>query len=86
MRYQVQGQLFFATMSGFVDSFDAKNDPDGVVLDFSRTHVWDQSAVIGISKVFAKYEQLGKRVYIEGLNEESKMLVDKVRLSTAAEH
>lgn len=46
----------------------------------------DHSAVTAISKVIAKYEQLGKRVTLTGLNEESNKLVNRVGLSSTSGH
>lgn len=85
-RYAIQGPLFFGTVSRFVDLFDAKNDPDRIIVDFSQTHVWDHSAVTGIAKVVLKYQQLGKQIHIEGMNEESKRLVDRIGLAAPSGH
>jgi SulP family sulfate permease len=85
-RYVLQGQLFFGTMSQFIDLFDVKKDPDRIIVNFSQSHVWDHSAVTGIAKVVLKYQQLGKHVHIEGLNEESKVLVEKIGLAAPSGH
>ncbi|CAM3624035.1 SulP family inorganic anion transporter [Marinicrinis lubricantis] len=76
--YEVKGQMFFGTMSHFVNGFEVDKDPERIRIDFSHSHLWDQSAVVGVAKVKAKYEQAGKHVEVLGLNEESQMLVDKV--------
>ncbi|MDD9267573.1 SulP family inorganic anion transporter [Paenibacillus sp. GCM10023248] len=77
--YRISGQLFFGTMTYFIDLFDYRNDPDKIIIDFSGSHVWDHSAVTAIAKVIAKYEQLNKSVTCVGLNEESKLLVEQAR-------
>ncbi|MGG1224291.1 SulP family inorganic anion transporter [Brevibacillus formosus] len=84
--YTVSGQLFFGTMTHFVDQFSFQDDPQQIIIDFSRSHVWDLSAVTAISKVVDKYRQLDKFVLITGLNEESKRLIDRVGISTPAGH
>jgi SulP family sulfate permease len=84
--YTVYGQMFFGTMSHFVDAFDYNDDPNEIVIDFTPSHVWDHSAVTAIAKVSAKYQQLDKKVHITGLNKESKLLVDKIGLSTPSGH
>ncbi|MCS1352627.1 SulP family inorganic anion transporter [Mechercharimyces sp. CAU 1602] len=81
--YHVSGQLFFGTMSHFVDLFDYQADPEHVVIDFTTAHVWDQSAVEAIAKAQAKYEGRGKKVTIRGLNDESEALVRRIGLSTS---
>ncbi|MGG3883169.1 SulP family inorganic anion transporter [Brevibacillus panacihumi] len=84
--YTISGQLFFGTMTHFVNEFEYQTDPEEIVIDFSRSHVWDHSAVTGIAKVVHKYEQLGKQVRVEGLNEESKWLVDRIGISAPSGH
>lgn len=85
-RYRISGQLFFGTMSHFADLFDYKRDPDQVVIDFSSSHVWDQSAVTAVAKAVQKYSQYNKHVTITGLNKESRKLVEQVGLSATAGH
>ncbi|WP_054024849.1 SulP family inorganic anion transporter [Bacillus sp. FJAT-28004] len=84
--YQVTGQLFFGTTSRFVTLFNYKDDPSHVTIDFSGSHVWDQSAVTAISKVKSKYEQLDKQVSFTGLNEESKLIIRHLGLSSSGGH
>jgi SulP family sulfate permease len=84
--YTVSGQLFFGSMSHFVEQFTYQEDTNQIVIDFSRSHVWDHSAVIAISKVMHKYQQLNKEVSIIGLNEESQSLINKVGLSVPTGH
>lgn len=84
--YKVRGQMFFGTMSHFADLFQPAHDPDRIIIDFSASHVWDQSAVTAISKVVNKYQQLGKTVELIGLNDESRSMVDKVGLSVSSGH
>ncbi|MGG1519507.1 SulP family inorganic anion transporter [Paenibacillus oryzisoli] len=78
--YRITGQLFFGTMSHFVDLFAFKDDPDRVIIDFSGSHVWDHSAVTAITKVVQKYQALGIGVKLVGLNEESTKLVQQAGL------
>lgn len=80
--YHISGQLFFGTMTYFVDLFDFKNDPEIIVIDFSSSHVWDHSAVTAVEKVTQKYQQIGKKVTITGLNDESQRLVEQAGLAS----
>ncbi len=84
--YTVSGQLFFGTMSHFVEEFDVNNDPDTIIIDFKHSHIWDHSAVTGIVKVIEKYKLQNKQVKIIGLNDESKNIIKKVGLGTASGH
>src|SRR5690606_39351392 len=71
--------LFFGTMSHFVELFSIGSDPEQIKIDFSHSHVWDQSAVRGIAQVVAKYRQLGKHAEVIGLNEESRLMRSEER-------
>lgn len=84
--YLIRGQMFFGTMSHFTELFQPEQDPEHVVIDFSASHIWDHSAVTAIAKVNAKYEALGKKVTLVGLNDESRKLVDRVGLAAAGGH
>jgi SulP family sulfate permease len=75
--YTVKGQLFFGTMSAFIDLFDYKNDPEKIEIDFKNSHIWDQSAVEAIARIIDKYQREGSSVYVTGLNIESQMTLDK---------
>jgi len=75
--YTIKGQMFFGTMSHFIDLFDIQRDPDEVVIDFTHTHVWDHASVTGIQKVIERYEKLEKSVRLFGLNDESAELIRK---------
>jgi SulP family sulfate permease len=81
--YHISGQLFFGTMSHFTDVFDYQGDPKEIAIDFTHSHVWDQSAVTAIAKVQSKYNQLEKEVMIQGLNEESKALMNRIGYSSS---
>ena len=77
MVYTMKGQLFFGTMSAFMDLFDYAGDPARVRIDFSHSHIWDQSGVEAITRVVHRYQQHGKSVYVTGLNEESQATLDR---------
>ncbi|WP_449621780.1 SulP family inorganic anion transporter [Robertmurraya sp. Marseille-Q9965] len=76
--FNVEGQLFFASVDSFVDAFDYTVENQNIVIDFSTAHVWDDSAVGAIDKVVMKYRENHNRVTIKNLNAASKKLVDKL--------
>jgi sulfate permease, SulP family len=76
--YLVEGQLFFVSVTDFIDSFDFKDAVKEVEIDFTRAHLWDDSAIGAIDKVEMKYEQNGITVHLTGLNKESSLLVKKI--------
>ncbi|QDP41025.1 SulP family inorganic anion transporter [Radiobacillus deserti] len=75
--YKVKGQLFFASVTDFVSSFDFKEDIDEMELDLTGTHLWDDSAVGAIDKVVLKYKENQTEVTVVGLNKESSSLVER---------
>ncbi|PLR95295.1 SulP family inorganic anion transporter [Bacillus sp. T33-2] len=76
--YHVSGQLFFASVTDFVNSFDYKEEVKEVDLDLSNAHLWDDSAVGAIDKIVIKYAQNGVIVSLKGLNTESNKLIEKL--------
>ncbi|RXJ01770.1 SulP family inorganic anion transporter [Anaerobacillus alkaliphilus] len=76
--YFVEGQLFFVSVTDFIAAFDFKDAVKEVEIDFSRAHLWDDSAIGAIDKVEMKYEQSGITVHFTGLNKESSLLVQKI--------
>ncbi|WP_102027573.1 SulP family inorganic anion transporter [Salirhabdus sp. Marseille-P4669] len=84
--YHISGQLFFASSASFMDSFDYTNTTDHIVLDFTHSHVWDQSGVNAIAKVKQKYEKQNIAVSLIGLNKESHRVIEKIGLSNISGH
>ncbi|WP_242967861.1 SulP family inorganic anion transporter [Tepidibacter mesophilus] len=76
--FDIKGELFFASVQGFVESFDFTVKNENIIIDFSNTHVWDDSAVGAIDKVVLKYYENNNKVTISGLNSSSTKLVDKL--------
>src|SRR5690606_31280125 len=68
VRYAVDGELFFASSNDLTTQFEYAHDPDRVIIDMSRSHIWDASTVAAMDAVVTKYEDRGKRVIIEGMN------------------
>lgn len=75
--YEVVGQVFFASAERFVDAFDFDEVVPRVVIDVSRAHFWDITAVSALDKVVFKFRREGAEVEVRGLNEASATLVDK---------
>ncbi|MFJ6698785.1 SulP family inorganic anion transporter [Streptomyces sp. NPDC091272] len=76
--YTVVGELFFASSNDLVFRFRYKDDPDDVVVDLSRAHVWDASSVAALDAIETKYARYGKSVTITGLNEPSARMHEKL--------
>ncbi|WIM41083.1 SulP family inorganic anion transporter [Paenibacillus sp. PK4536] len=76
--YRVEGQLFFASVESFVDSFDYTISDFKITLDFSDAHVWDDSGVGAVDKVVIRLRSLGNHVVVKGLNTSSEKIINKV--------
>ena len=68
-RYTVDGELFFASSNDLTTQFEYTHDPDRVVVDLTRSHVWDASTVAALDAIHTKYEHLGKAVTFTGMND-----------------
>lgn len=67
-RYTVTGELFFASSNDLTTQFAYAEDPERVVIDLSRSHVWDASSVAALDAITTKYERRGTTVEIVGMN------------------
>ncbi|MCH6229961.1 SulP family inorganic anion transporter [Microbacterium sp. CFH 31415] len=68
-RYRVDGELFFASSNDLTTQFEYASDPSDVVIDMTRSHVWDASTVAALDAIVTKYEQRGTTVELVGMNE-----------------
>jgi SulP family sulfate permease len=75
--YQLQGPLFFGSVSSFKDLFDFKGDPEHVVIDFENGRVWDHSGIEALQNVTERYGAQGKKLHLLNLSEECKGLLEK---------
>ncbi len=76
--YTVEGELFFASSNDLTTLFEYNEDPNNVVIDMSKSHIWDASTVAALDSITTKYENLGKTVYIKGLNVASEKLHNRL--------
>ncbi|MCC2031137.1 SulP family inorganic anion transporter [Microbacterium allomyrinae] len=68
-RYRVDGELFFASSNDLTTQFEYAADPARVVIDMSRSHVWDASTVAALDAIVTKYARHGIEVELEGMND-----------------
>ena len=76
--YYVQGQLFFASVTDFLENIEFKDSVEEVEIDLSESHLWDDSAIGALDNVEAKFEQNGIEVNFIGLNGESSRLLNRL--------
>jgi SulP family sulfate permease len=86
VNYTVTGELFFASSNDLTTQFEYADDPERVVIDMSNSHIWDASTVAALDAITTKYEQHGKRVIIEGMNEASSRIHTRLAGRLGAGH
>ena len=72
--YSVTGELFFASDQELIDAFHYPEDPPKVIVDFSRAHLWDASAIAALDAIETHYRSHDIEIEITGLNQRSETL------------
>mmetsp|Transcript_40297 Transcript_40297/g.51931 ORF Transcript_40297/g.51931 Transcript_40297/m.51931 type:complete len:685 (-) Transcript_40297:355-2409(-) len=67
--YEIQGPLFYASVSNFLQLFDAPNDPAKVEIRLHASDIHDYSAIQALNKLGEKYGSAGKTVTIRRIRE-----------------
>ena len=75
--YDIQGPLFFGSISSFQELFDVQQDPEKVIIDFSSSRIVDQSALQAIEDIAQKYSDGGKQVFLRHLSRNCHSLLSK---------
>mgnify|MGYP001046683540 FL=1 len=73
--YDLEGPLFFGSVSHFKDLFDVINDPNDVVIDFKESRIWDSSGIDALDTLADKYEEQGKKLHIRHISDECRCLL-----------
>lgn len=77
--YELQGPLFFGSVTGFRDLFTPDDDPDDVVVDFRDSRVADHSGLEAIDQLAVRYEKRGKRLHLKHLSPECRELLSRAK-------
>jgi SulP family sulfate permease len=67
--YTVEGQLLFASSNDLTTMFEYADDPDRIVINLTKSHIWDASTVAALDAIETKYARHGKVVEFTGMNE-----------------
>ncbi|MGB5505339.1 MAG: SulP family inorganic anion transporter [Sulfurovum sp.] len=70
--YELDGPLFFGSVTSFNEQFDVESDPDEVVIDFKDARVMDSSGSEAIDALTDKYKKAGKKLTLRHLSEDCK--------------
>ena len=71
----VEGQLFFASVEDFVKIENREIKTKQVIIDFARSHIWDDSGVAAVQRVKTNLEEKGYDITIKNLNQPSEDLI-----------
>jgi SulP family sulfate permease len=75
--YHINGPIFFGSAANFLELFDAKNDPEDVIVDFADSRVADHSAIEAIETLAERYAATGKTLHLRHLSQDCRALLDK---------
>ena len=75
--YRIHGPLFLSSVANFLDLFDAQNDPNEVMVDFSNSRVSDYSAINAIKTLIADYKKEGKTLHLRHLSQDCRQRLKK---------
>jgi len=73
--YNINGPLFFGSVTAFMESFDIANDPEEVVIDFKDSRVTDMSAIEALNNLTKKYVTAGKIIRLKHLSNDCRILL-----------
>lgn len=73
--YELDGPLFFASVTSFMDTFTIDQDPPRVVIDFKSARVMDASGIEAVDTLTKKYEEAGKNLTLRHLSKDCKTLM-----------
>lgn len=74
-RYRVHGTLFFASVTSFLQQFDAANDPQRVTLDCAHLSFVDYSAIAALKTLRERYAKAGKQLKVVHLSARCRQLL-----------
>jgi SulP family sulfate permease len=75
--YELDGPLFFASVTSFMDTFTIEQDPPRVVIDFQNARVMDASGIEAVDSLTKKYEEAGKNLTLRHLSADCKKLMKR---------
>jgi len=68
--YELDGPLFFGSVTSFNEQFNPQEDPEEVIVDFKKARVMDSSGAEAIDALTEKYKKEGKKLTLRHLSED----------------
>jgi len=75
--YEIEGPLFFSSTNSFLEIFKPQEDPEVIIIDFTKSKVIDQSALKAIEDIADKYNSVGKKVKLRHLTRDCHKLLSR---------
>jgi len=75
-KYDLNGPLFFASVTSFKEIFDFDKDPEHVYIDFNHSRIWDHSGIEALQNVTERYAHNGKKLHLMNLGPDCRILLD----------
>ena len=75
--YEIEGPLFFSSTNSFLEIFKPLEDPEVIIIDFTRSKVIDQSALKAIEDIADRYNSIGKKVKLRHLTRDCHKLLSR---------
>ncbi|RLA67731.1 MAG: SulP family inorganic anion transporter [Epsilonproteobacteria bacterium] len=73
--YELEGPLFFASVTSFNEQFDVNDDPSEVIIDFKDARVMDSSGAEAIDAITDKYKKVNKKLTLRHLSKDCKNML-----------
>ena len=73
--YELDGPLFFASVTSFKDLFNFKDDNEHVVIDFKNSRIWDHSGLEALQNITERYAQNDKKLHLLNLSSDCQQLL-----------
>ena len=73
--YELDGPLFFGSVTSFNEQFNVEEDPNEVIVDFKKARVMDSSGAEAIDALTVKYKKAGKKLTLRHLSEDCKKIL-----------
>jgi SulP family sulfate permease len=77
--YELEGPLFFGSITSFKDLFDFKDDKVHVVIDFKKSRVWDHSGIEALQNITERYSKYDKKLHLLNLSQDCKTLLGNAK-------
>lgn len=75
--YNLQGPLFFGSVSSFKNMFNFTGDTEHVVIDFANARIWDHSGLEALQNITERYGKTGKKLHLLNLSKDCQLLLGR---------